>query len=247
MIDDLTIIWVQIYGFWVLLLALIAVVSMVFIYEKMEFFTPKECNEIRKAARKKKPMALLANDEGLADLLHAPVAGPEGALETKGTGRTKEHYTGFLPRPLEISKEDLEVADGKDKDKTFKVASYIAKLATKPLFLRSARVPLWVGYRGKAILASVYALASLEILEALVEKLKDDFQSIDVQAIKALFSAQWNESQINAQETDKERIGELKAKKFAGKDSLIMFFAVLIGLVVLTIVLVAAVYYLGGR
>lgn len=226
------------------MLAAIGIGVAWFVYEK--WFTPQDSKDLRTAFRKKYPLLALGGDDGYLDFKPAPFSGPEGFLETKSVGKTQEHYSGALPRPVQFSKDDIELTDkSKNLEATIGVANFVSMLANRRLLLRGSRVPIWFGYRGKAILVSIYGIVAIQVIDAM-SKLKE-FQEImsivDIVAIKELFSEQWNESQLNAQETDKERKGELKAKKFAGKDSLIMFFAILIILVVLVILLIAASYF----
>lgn len=233
--------------------ALIAVFSTIavaiawVVYEK--WFTPQESKDLRKAFRSKMPLCVLGGDDGYADMKSAAVSGPEGILETQSKGRTGEHYTGALPRPVQFSeddlKDDVDTGGGKDLAKTVAMANYISMLASRRLILRGARIPIWFAYRGKAVLTSMYGLVALQLLEGAskIKEFKEAFAPIDINAIKALFSEQWNESQMNAQEADKERKGELKARKFAGKDSLIIFFAFMILLVVVIIILLVVAYY----
>lgn len=229
----------------VAVIAAVAIGACWFIYE--HFFTPLESKALRRATRKKRPLMILGGDDGYADIHDAPFSGPEGILQTKKKGKTQEHYTGALPRPREFDESEIEVEDGKDIKKTVAVANYISMLANRRLLFRGARVPVWFAYRGKAIMASLYGLAALQIVEGLskAENLKSVFAPVDIVALKSLFAEQWNESQLNAQEADAERIGELKAKRFAGKETLIMVFAVMIVLVVLSIMLIAAAYFFG--
>jgi len=224
-------------------IALMAVGVCWFVWE--HWFTPSESKTLRNAARKKRPLMVLGGDDGYADIVDAAYSGSEGILATKGRGRTKEHYTGALPRPKQFAEKDITVSKDKDVTKTVATANFISMLANRRLLLRGTRVPVWFAYRGKAILSSLYGLAALQVLEG-ISKLKEfqvSFAAVDILAIKALFSEQWNESQLNAQETDAERVGELKAKRFAGKESLIMFFAVMILLVVVLIMLLVVAYY----
>lgn len=217
------------------------------VYEK--FFTPDESKFIRKAYRKKRALMAIGGDDGFMDLQNADSIGSEGILRTKGVGVTNEHFTGALPRPKEILASQIELKDKvKDKEATVAVANYISQIANRRLLLRGARVPVWFAYRGKAILASLYGLIALQVVEGLAakEEFKSAFATIDVLAIKALFSQQWNQSQIQANETDAERKGELRSKKFGGKESLILIFALLIGLCVVAILVIAAAYFLGG-
>lgn len=225
------------------IIAAVGVAAAWFIYE--HWFTPLESKDMRRASRKKRPLLMLAGDDGYADIKDAPFSGAEGILKSKNEGRTKEHYTGALPRPQEFTDSDIDAGEGFDLTKTVAVANYVSMLANRRLLLRGAKVPIWFAYRGKAVLASLYGLAALQVVEGLsqVKELKEVFAAVDVVAIKSLFSAQWNESQINALEADAERVGELKAKRFGGKDNLIMLFAVMIIFVVVLIMLIAMAYF----
>ena len=224
-------------------IAAVALGVVFFVYE--HWLTPLESKNIRSASRKKRPLLILGGDDGYADLKDAPFSGPEGIVQTKKIGRTQEHYTGALPRPREFDETEIEVAPNKDLKKTTAIANFVSMLANRRLLLRGARVPVWVAYRGKAILASLYGLAALQVLEGLerLPEFKESFAAIDVVAIKSLFSEQWNESQINAQETDAERVGELKAKRWGGKESLLIVFVVMIIFVVALIMLLVVGYY----
>lgn len=229
-----------------LVIALISAVALgvvFFVYE--HWLTPLEAKQIRTASRKKRPLMMLGGDDGYADFRSAFFSGSEGVLQDKPQGRTKEHYTGVLPRPRVFAEEEIDVEEPFDKKKTVALANFVSMLANRRLLLRGAKVPIWFAYRGKAVLASLYGLACLQIIEGLskAEEFKTAFSTIDVPAIKSLFSEQWNESQLNAQETDAERVGELKAKRFGGKDNLIMLFAVMIIFVVMVICLLAVAYF----
>lgn len=224
-------------------IGMVAVLVTFFVYE--HWLTPLEAKQIRTASRKKRALMMLGGDDGYADFESAFFSGPEGILQTKPKGATKEHYTGALPRPRVFSEDEIEVEGEFDVKKTVALANFVSMLANRRLLLRGAKVPIWFAYRGKAVLASLYGLACLQIIEGLskAEEFKTAFSTIDVVAIKSLFSEQWNESQLNAQETDAERVGELKSKRFAGKESLIMFFGVAIILVIVVIILLAVAYF----
>lgn len=233
------------YGAVVATMAAIGIGIAWLIFEK--FFTPDESKFIRKAYRKKRALMAIGGDDGFMDLQHADIIGSEGVLSTQNVGATKEHFTGALPRPKEILASQIELTDkDKDKDKTVAVANYISQIANRRLLLRGARVPVWFAYRGKAILASLYGLIALQVVEGMAKQkeFQSAFATIDVLAIKALFSQQWNQSQIQANETDAERKGELRAKKFGGKESLILIFVLLIGVCVAAILVIAAAYFL---
>lgn len=231
------------------IVGLVAVCAMWFVYE--HWLTPQESKEFRKSARAKRPIIALAGDDGYCDFKEAPFSGPEGILQTKKVGRTQDHYTGALPRPREFEEKDIQLADANaDLKKTVAMANYISMLANRRLLLRGSKIPVWFAYRGKAVITSIYGLAALQILESLKEtkddalkKISEILTPIDLIAVKALFAEQWNESQINAQETDAEQKGFLRARKFGGKESLILIFALMILLVVVLIIALVAAYY----
>jgi hypothetical protein len=220
-----------------------------------KWFTPLESKEIRSAFRKKTPILFLGGDDGYGDFLPAVKSGSEGILETKSKGKSKDHYTGALPRPREFREDEIAMrllegglteSEAEKKVKgTTNVANALSQFANRRLILRGSRIPLWIGYRGKAVLASLYGLVALQIVEGLskLDALKEAFATVDLLLLKELFSEQWNLSQIIAQETDKERGGELKARRFQGKDTLILLFAVMIFLVIAVILLLVVAYY----
>lgn len=249
-------------------IAAVAVAICWWAYEK--YFTPLESHQIRKAFRKHLAIMALGGDDGYLDICSAPTSGPEGFLESQPKGATKEHYSGALPRSKVFTDDDIQLSDidptkpasiqksKYDLKKTVAVANYISMLASRRLLLRGAKVPVWLAYRGKAIMTSLYGLAALQLVETLcnlkkeaqgneaLKSIADAFAVVDLLAVKDLFSQQWNESQLNAQEADKERKGELKAKKFAGKESLVLIFALLIVVVIVAILFIVTAWYLGG-
>lgn len=221
------------------------------IFEK--WITPSDSKRIRTAARKKRPLEFIAGDDGYLDIMDAAQGIAEGVLETSKIGTINDSHIGALPRPIEFSEKDIEVSEGKDLKATVAMANFVSRQATRRLMLRGAKIPVWVGYRGKAILVSLYGLVALQLIDGLVQNAKafgDKFEEaigkIDIIAIKDLFGEQWEESQIHALAYEKERKGEAKAKRFGGKESLIMLFAIMIFLVVLVIILLAAAYYFTG-
>lgn len=180
--------------------------------------TPKSARNQTYAKRKGAAMMGLASDDGGIDLEFVYKLGSEGAAETKGKGKNKQHWSGFLPQTT-TPIDSIQVGDGMDEALTLKIANYIRELSQKKLFLRDAKVAFWVGYKGKAILTNLLSLAGIAITEELMEKLPEKFKAVDITAIKRLFSNSWNESQINAQEEDKIREGRAEAKQFmSGKE-----------------------------
>lgn len=233
-------------------IAIISCVALGAAWAIWEFWvTPKESKEIRTCKRKGSPLIVAALDNGLAELEHADFSGPEGILSTKERGKTKEHFTGALPRPKVFEESDIELTDEKfDIKKTVAIANLVSSLANKKLFLKGAKVPVWFAYKGKAILASIYGLACLQILDKLkdssINAIKEALAPVDFLAIKSMFDQNWNQSQLNAQEADKQRIGELKARKFIGKENLTLIFGLLIGVIVMAILFIVAAWFLGG-
>lgn len=230
-------------------IALIGVVIAWVVWEK--WFTPWDSKAIRTAARKKRPLEFVAGDDGYLDLIDAEKGIAEGVLETsKIAPLNKLTHIGALPRPIEFTKDQIEVDAGKDADKTVKMANFVSRMASRRLTLRGAKVPVWLVYRGKGILTSLYGLIALQIVEGLADKAEQiskefaaAWASVDVVAIKDLFKEQWDESQIQALAYEKERKGEAKARRFGGKESLTLIFALLICLVVVAIILVAVAYF----
>lgn len=242
-------------------IALAAVGGAWLIYEK--WFTPVESKKLRDAFRRKRPLLVEGGDDGFADMTPAHKSLPEGVLSTKPQGRGKDNFIGALPRPHKytesdlsdvkmpealkaVNNEDMTEAEKKKLQTTLSVANYLDALANRRLLLRGSKIPVWFAYRGKAILTSIYWLVAVQMLEAMAKagEFEEAFGTVDLVAIKALFPIkQWNVSQLKMQELDAERTGELKAKKFAGKDSLILMFAIMIILVVVVIMLIAVIYF----
>jgi len=238
-------IYLSIYGFPVLFVAVIAIISAWVIWEFR--ITPLEARRIRTASRKKRTLFELAGDDGYVDFHFAHRSGSEGSVETKKRGKTKEYWAGFLPqqRKYVIDEEKVIVASDKDRKKTIAIAHFLNRLASRKLFLRHARIPVWIGYRGKAVLTSIISLAGLEILVELQSLFPEEFATIDIVALKTLFPNSWNESQVTAHATDSERIGALETKKLLGRESW-LWPIVLVGFALGMGVLLLAMMYMFG-
>jgi hypothetical protein len=231
---DLTWVYICLYGFPISLVAIAAIIAAWIIWER--YFTPEESKIIRKASRKKKALDFLASDDGYGDFVMNEKTGKGGYAET--TRDPKSNWTGFYAR-------SSEETDGEDT-KT-KIANLINKFASRKLYLRHAKIPIWFGYAGKAILASLYSLIALDITEQLATNggnpTKPQPQPIDVTAIKSLFSKPWDQSQIRAQSIDAKREGMLEEKKFSGLQSwkalvvpVGIILALIMGVIVLSVV-----------
>lgn len=210
--------WLQM-SIWVVVGLGIALAIAVVYHFVTEFRTPKESKDIRSASHRRKPGMLLASDSGSAIFKYADRVGSEGYSTTKPEGRWKFHFTALHPRPGKVP-EDIAVAPNKDISKTRSLAEYINKLNTQKLFLEGARIPIWVGVPSKSIVASVFAVAGVQITEAIEKKWKDfvgneaEVFPIDISAMKQMVvSSSYNESQINSIESDSEHIGEERVKK----------------------------------
>lgn len=233
LIDDSQFLFLII-GIAVCILAVIASNAIWAIWEI--WLTPKESKMLRKASRKKRALIVLASDDGNYDFNYLDRLGDEGRA------KTNSKWAGFLPRSQreqQISltaeipdkateQEKKEIAQGVEDAK--QLAEFISTLNIRKGFLRHARVPIWFGYSGKAILTSLFGLVGLEMTENLIadpEKTKalpkDHFWSVDIQQIKSLFSLSWNQAQIRAHEIDFENIGYQRAsKKMKTREGLLM-------------------------
>ena len=239
--------WIQLclYGFPILLVVLTGVIVAWGIWEF--WYTPKEAKQIRSAKRKKAPLSLDAGDDGYANFNPLPQRGDEGYLAT--TKNPKGKHIGFLARHTTSIGDDFEVAEGKDKELTKKVAEYINRLSSRKLYLRYAKIPIWFGYTGKAILTSLYSLIALETLEELQTNGGDPktnpFLKVDLYAIKSLFSKPWDQTQIRNQEIRAKMEGTMEAKKWAGKEP-IMWMIVVTGFALgMGILLIVAMHFFG--
>lgn len=214
-LDPLTWQWLQL-SIWVAVGLTIALIASIVYHLIGEHRTPFESKGIREASHKGVAGLLLASDSGVADFKSAFRTGSEGYNVTKREGKFKFHHTSLLPRPGQPP-NSIDVAEGKDLDKTRATAGYINRLNTTKIFLRGAKIPLWIGVPSKGIVASILAIAGVQLTEEIQKKWADLMNTtfpIDVPALKQMVvSSSYNESQINAIEADSERIGEERAKK----------------------------------
>lgn len=178
------------------------------------WLTPDESKIIKKAKRKKRPLVIHVGDEGYAKFEILETLGPEGYTST--SKKSKQKWLGFFPRVP----QSIEIEDGK---KEAKIAAFINKLATKKAFLKDAKIPVWFAYTGKAVLTSLYNLAGIKIMEERPTGNPSEAVVVDLQEIKALFNAPWDESQIRAQETDAYEEGSFTSKKFYGMEGMKYF------------------------
>lgn len=199
------------------------------------FLTPKECKIIKKASRKKKGAVMLGSDDGYADLESLDITGKSGYSAT--SKKPEDRWVGFHARSIEEPEET-------SREK--RIAQYINKLASRKMFLRHAKIPIWFGYSGKAILTSLYALIAHELTKEIAEKLKASNPGviIDLTEIKSLFPKPWDESQLRANEVDAKTEGMLEAKKFFGMEGLKYF--VLPGMIIIAIMVLAIIFLVLG-
>ena len=214
--------WLQI-SFWVCSVFIIGfIVALVWRFIG-EYRTPGESKRIRDASHRHRTSMVLAGDEGTAEWKTAERVGSAGYAVTKPEGKFKFHYTGLFPRRGKIP-EIVTVDEGCDLEKTRMLASYVNELNTRKLFLKDAKIPVWFGVKSKSILASIYAIAAIQLTEdfqkafniakASVPSLSAEVFPIDVLALKEMVvKTSYNQSQLNAIESDSEHIGEERVKK----------------------------------
>ena len=224
-LDQGTFAWLQISIWVVLAVTIVAALGWAYHFWVELHKTPKESKDIREAYNKKMPMMLLASDSGTGMTKVANRVGSEGYATTRPEGKWKFHHTQLFPRPGKVPNSiNVDAAGGKDLSKTRTLAEQINKINTKKLILEGARVPLWVGVPSKGIVASVFAIAGIQITEEIETKWAaikgvlgkevPEIFPIDVSALKQMVvSSSYNASQINAIESDSEHIGEERATK----------------------------------
>lgn len=192
-----------------------------------EYRTPPESKQIRKASNKKKPLLILAGDDGLIQTEIIDKRGPEGVSHTEKHGKLKEHFVGFYPRPTKsplvlIDDDELRTAtnggtpiqdDGTKQLRSEAIAEYLTTLNTKPTFFQGAKIAIGIAYRGKAIITTIAALAGLKALDDLSTLYPEDMIKVDVPAIKHYISNEWNTSQIEANEADAFKEGQLDSNR----------------------------------
>jgi len=94
------------------------------------WLTPKESKTIKKACRKKKPLAIFASDDGYIDVKMLDFTGLEGYAST--SKKKKDKWTGFFARSIEENKGNEE----KEKEKEKKISQLINKLSSRKAFFR---------------------------------------------------------------------------------------------------------------
>jgi len=200
--------WVMIclYGFPILLLVCIGIIAAWYIWE--HWMTPQESKTIRKATRKKRPIAIHVGDEGFAKIEVLDFIGKEGFASTKKDSTDKNQFSGFFAR----SSPEEPTSDAKSK-----IASFINKLASKKVYLQHAKIPVWFAYTGKAILTSLFSLAGLEGTKELPTNPTPIL--VDLQEIKSLFGKPWDQTQIRANQVDARTEGVFEGKKFSSLET----------------------------
>jgi len=215
------------------MLILLGVIAAWVIWEK--WLTPQESKEIRWASRKKIPLSFLAGDDGYGDFEPLPILGRQGYAAT--SKQREKKWIGFFAS----SAEEVE-----EEDKSKKIGGLINKLAARKLYLRHAKIPIWFSYSGKAILTSLYALIGLELAKAIGDANPNPNPKVvvDLTAIKSLFPNAWDESQLEAQESDAEMTGVMMGRKFFSEGWNRMIFGVSIVLVLtIGVIVLAAIFF----
>lgn len=206
------------YSFWILLPIFLVTIIYNLIYGLR---TPKESKRLRKAALSKKPIALTVGDDGYLDIEILETSKPEGAASTNKDMDSPKRWTGFFSRK-QVTPEAAK--DDSVKSKAFTVLN---EIATTKTFLRGSKIPVWVCYRGKGVLASIQSLAAMTWTDELKGKFEE--AKIDVQMLKSLFPASWNQSQIRANEIEAYQEGRLEEKRRNKKGAEKMFMYLLLG------------------
>lgn len=208
------------YAFWVLMPIFLANVIYNLIYS---YRTPREAKILRKAALSKKPINLTTGDDGFLDIEILETTKAEGAASTKKDMDSPKRWTGFFSRK-QVKPSNVEDAAKPELVKAFTVLNDIATAKT---FLRGSKIPVWVSYRGKGVLASIQSLAAMALTDEVKESWKNT--KIDIQTLKSLFPASWNQSQIRANEIEAYQEGRLEEKRRNKKGSEKMFMYLVLG------------------
>ena len=216
-LDDSTWWWLQI-SLWVTIALVIAIIVIIVYHLWEEHRYPREAKQIKQAALKNKPLIDMAGDDGYEDFVVGSEFIHEGILETKPLTKSSEPWVGFLPRQTEIDK--IEVASGKDAEKTMQVLAWLAKMSSRKLYLRGAKVPVWHAYRGKTVAISLLGLVAIEMLEELAKAFPSIFASVDQLAIKNYFDLPWDQTQRSAQGQRRENVGFKKGLKWNKQEGL---------------------------
>lgn len=232
------------YGFPIILTSFFGVIIAWIIWEF--WVTPKESKQIRDAKRKKTPLAILATDEGYIEILPLPIRGSEGYFGSDK--KQKKRWIGFTPKEPSILSELMEHDEDKNKEeteKTSKLRVLISELVNKKSYFRYAKIPVLFGVYSKAILTSIYSIAGLQTLETEASKSNPGkFTAANLGEAVRLFGKHWDQTLQRNQEVKARMEGELEAKKWAGKEPIILLLALCAVVCVLGILLVVAAHLL---
>lgn len=243
--------WLQI-SIWIVIIMAIGIIGILAAWSIQEFWlTPLESKTIRKAARKKKGLQILETDDGRLLFRIAEKMFPEGITETKKDKKTKSFWTGLLGRNVEAPKlqhpptDNLNAEQKAEIEKALKqqkqIFDLLSEQSSKKTHLEGAKIPVNVGYYGKAILTKIGHIASITALQKL-DDLKDEvFIATDFTTLKTLFDMPWDQTQLAAQAQQKEQEGFLKGKKASmgneGFKTILMMLIVVFGLLAAIIVI----------
>jgi hypothetical protein len=189
--------------------------------------TPVESQIVKECSLKKYPLEILEGDSGYIEFKAGVRMGPQGEISTKKEGRNQTEWTGFLPRPTSNHKSLVAPPDADEDVKkevaaTNELATQLSNATIERRILRGAKVPVSLGYKGKAILTNIKSIAILKTISTLIKIEEDAAIYINMGALKALFGENWNTAQISALKVDRETIGYLRARKLGGKESWMM-------------------------
>jgi hypothetical protein len=207
------------YAFWVLMPIFLATVIYNFIYG---YRTPREAKKLRKAALSHKPINLTVGDDGYMDIEILEVSKSEGAASTNKNIDSPKRWLGFYSR-----KQKAPLDPELDKPENAKAFSMLNEIATTKTFLRGSKIPVWVSYRGKSVLASIQSLASMAITDELKVTLQN--AQINIQTLKSLFGQNWNQIQVRDNEIEAFQEGQFVEKHRNKKGSEKMFMYLVLG------------------
>lgn len=234
--------WLQI-SFWLVAILFIVVIVLAVYFIVYRKRTPKESDELRRGSLKHLSCAIIACEDGNADLRLADgEASKTGHFETKPVGKFKFQHRAFYSRPG-ATPANIDVTEKKDLDKTRQMAQAIIDLNSRKLHFRHAQTALWVGVESKALLMTIQAIAMIqmvEIYETLCE-MCGQFFPIDVYAMKRMvFAGSYNESDINKLANIHEHIGGEKEKKGDQTPKIVLYVGIALIIMAMVALTIAA-------
>lgn len=218
MVDWSTWVWASMWSYVFIAIFVIITIAITIFHIWEDHRYPKAAKNIKTAQLKNQALIDMASDDGYEDIVPARELIHEGILETKSLTKGSEPWVGFLPRAVDV--ESLEVGSGKDKQKTAQVIEWTAKMATRKLTLRGAKVPIWHAYRGKTVVLSLFGIVAIELLEELAKAFPSTFAVVDILAVKNYFGLPWDQTQRSAQGQRRENMGFKKGLRWGKQEGL---------------------------